>query len=805
MRADGPLSDTHRLVSKTSPPREAGDVGMVAMLSTRMRDRNAVCSRGTVAPMAALLRVSAGVLLLVTLASCGGDAPGPTDDAGALCTTSEDCDDGLFCTGTIVCSPASPSADARGCVAPVGGACLAGQLCSEATQTCTTDCAVTRDADGDGHQAVLCGGDDCDDSDALRFPGNAEACDTSDHDEDCDPLTFGYRDQDMDDTPDARCCNVDGDSMNCGTDCNDNNPTVNPNTSEVCDAFDNDCDGETDEDLISELYPDEDQDGAGDASASPVMGCVTGGNLVSNDNDCDDANPASNPGAPEICDTLDNDCDTRTDEGTVDVPWYVDADGDTHGDPSLPTVLSCVIVPGRSTRATDCDDDAATTFPAAPELCDRVDNNCSSGGGVEPLEDVDMDGHAALAAACSLGDLPRDDCDDTNASLFAGAPELCDRLDNDCSSGGGLVASEDSDQDGHAPIGATCSGGFPTDDCDDADMIMYPGATEVCNRRDDDCSLGGGTDVAEDGDMDGHAPIGGSCSGGLPEDDCNDALGTTYPGAPERCDRVDSDCSLGGAAQVSEDQDQDGFAPSNAACSMGFPKTDCDDALMSTHPGASEVCNAINDDCDTTTDELCANGLAAGTGQSSIQFSTYNATGGDVSGMCPAGQYAVGVRVHLVRLDGQLAPGYLNGIAAICATPQVVSAGGAPFSYVVTTGTTTDATIVGKTTGNSGWTTSQTALVCPANTFVTRIYGGGLRVECTSLTITGSQGAYGLGRGAITALSAGTLAGAPSAAACPVGWLVAGITGRRTSSTTPPGIVRGNAECRQVTVTTVAP
>ena len=100
----------------------------------------------------------------------------------------------------------------------------------------------------------------------------------------------------------------------------------------------------------------------------------------------------------------------------------------------------------------------------------------------------------------------------------------------------------------------------------------------------------------------------------------------------------------------------------------------CDDALMSTHPGASEVCNAINDDCDTTTDELCANGLAAGTGQSSIQFSTYNATGGDVSGMCPAGQYAVGVRVHLVRLDGQLAPGYLNGIAAICAISAAVCA-----------------------------------------------------------------------------------------------------------------------------------
>jgi hypothetical protein len=754
--------------------------------------------------MASQLPPRAAVLLLFTLASCGGDGPAPGDDAGALCVTADDCDDGLFCTGVSVCAPASPSADARGCVAPAGGACLAGQLCSEAEEACTTDCAVTQDADSDGHRALLCGGDDCDDSDSLRFPGNTEVCDTTQHDEDCDPLTFGYRDQDMDNTPDDRCCNVDGDALNCGTDCNDNNPTVNPNTSEVCDTFDNDCDGDTDEDLISNLYPDVDQDGAGDASAAPVMGCVTGGNLVSNNSDCDDGNAASNPGAPEICDVLDNDCDTRTDEGTVDVPWYVDADGDTYGDPGEPTVLSCVPVAGRSTRATDCDDDAATTFPSAPELCDRVDNNCSDGGGVEPLEDVDMDGHAALDAACSLGDLPRDDCDDAVGSVYQGAPELCDRLDNDCSSGGGLVASEDADMDAHAPIGAACSGGFPADDCDDTDMIMYPGAAEVCNRRDDDCSLGGGVDTAEDGDSDGHAPIGGSCSGGLPEDDCDDAEETTYPGATETCDRIDSDCSVGGAVQTSEDADQDGFArTSGAMCTMGFPRTDCNDALMTVNPSATDICNAVNDDCDNRTDELCANGLSVGAGQSTIEFNATNGSSSAESGLCAAGQYMVGVRLHVVLYMGGMGDGPLNGMRAICATPAVESVAPAPFSYVVTTtGFTSNAALVGDNTASSSWTTSTSDLVCPEDTFVTRIYSTGGMIECTSLTITGSQGAYGLARGPVTTL------GVPrfttlNPGACPVGWLVAGITGRQSTGT--PGFDQGSAVCRELTVTTVAP
>jgi hypothetical protein len=91
---------------------------------------------------------------------------------------------------------------------------------------------LNQDADGDGHRAAACGGDDCDDNDPHRYPGNTEVCLPGTdlrHDEDCDPTTYGIRDADGDQFPDAQCCNAGPDGvLRCGTDCDDTNAAIVP-------------------------------------------------------------------------------------------------------------------------------------------------------------------------------------------------------------------------------------------------------------------------------------------------------------------------------------------------------------------------------------------------------------------------------------------------------------------------------------------------------------------------------------------------------------------------------------------------
>lgn len=97
--------------------------------------------------------------------------------------------------------------------------------------------ANPRDVDGDGHESARYGGDDCDDHDQNRYPGNTEVCDSGHHDEDCNPETFGYRDADGDGVVDASCCNLlSNGQRRCGTDCDDNNRAIQP-ASQVCDGM----------------------------------------------------------------------------------------------------------------------------------------------------------------------------------------------------------------------------------------------------------------------------------------------------------------------------------------------------------------------------------------------------------------------------------------------------------------------------------------------------------------------------------------------------------------------------------------
>ena len=238
--------------------------------------------------------------------------------AGESCTTSATCDDGLFCNG------------AEFCAIPMGfpvGVCFNGNppdcndgiactidLCDEELDQCIS---AAPDMDGDGVRDASCLdgggmplGDDCDDDDPNRFPGNLEVCDNDDHDEDCDSSTFGEVDDDEDGFPDDQCCNLAGfvpipgggfeEVFNCGSDCDDGNLDVHPSIPEVCNGIDDNCRDGVDEGLTIALYRDLDEDGHGDP-ADVIQACPGFPGRSPLGNDCDDLNPAIEPGAV-ICD-----------------------------------------------------------------------------------------------------------------------------------------------------------------------------------------------------------------------------------------------------------------------------------------------------------------------------------------------------------------------------------------------------------------------------------------------------------------------------------------------------------------------
>ncbi|MFT5584635.1 MAG: hypothetical protein ACI9VR_002220 [Cognaticolwellia sp.] len=162
--------------------------------------------------------------------------------------------------------------------------------------------------------------------------------------------------------------------------------------------------------------------------------------------DCDDNNAGLFPGNPEVCDDKDQDCDGIVDEGSF-LDGYVDQDGDGVG-AGEPIQVCDVFEQGFVFDGNDCDDGDPETFPGAQEACDGQDNDCDDAvdEGVDYdtyYMDSDGDGygdHAEQRDAC--GDPPEgyarnnQDCDDSDSGVNPGAEELCDGLDQDCSGDG---------------------------------------------------------------------------------------------------------------------------------------------------------------------------------------------------------------------------------------------------------------------------------------------------------------------------------------------------------------------------------
>jgi uncharacterized protein (TIGR03382 family) len=473
------------------------------------------------------------------------------------------------------------------------------------------------DDDGDGYTDSTCGGDDCDDTDSSINPGASETCNGVD--DDCDSsidegvTTTYYIDSDGDGyggTTSTDECSQPTGYVATNDDCDDADSAVNPGATEVCNSIDDDCDGDIDESLTTTYYVDSDGDGYGTSSSTDA--CTQPSGYATTDDDCDDSDSAVNPGATEVCNSIDDDCDGDTDEGLT-TTFYVDSDGDGYGGSS--TVDECTQPTGYVTTSTDCDDTASAVNPGATEVCNSIDDDCdgdiddddsSVTGQTTWYADGDSDAYGDSSTSTSSCSQPsgyvsdNTDCDDTESAVNPGESEICDSLDNDCDGTVDNNATDAStwyaDNDGDTYGDATSStvecdqpSGYVSDDtdCDDTDSGVNPGATEVAyDGIDNDCD---GDDLC-DVDLDGYDST--SCSGGT---DCDDTDAAINPGATEvPYDGVDDDCS------GDDECDVDGDGYDSTQCSGG---TDCDDTDSGVNPGGSEICNGADDDCDGTVDE----------------------------------------------------------------------------------------------------------------------------------------------------------------------------------------------------------
>ncbi len=463
----------------------------------------------------------------------------------------------------------------------------------------------------------------------------------------------------------------DGDGLSGADDCDDSNAAVNASAEEVCNGIDDDCDGEVDEGVLSTFYTDADADGFGDPSTAQEL-CAAETGLVTNDADCDDTNIDVFPGAAELCNGIDDDCDAEIDEDGRTV-WYHDADDDGYGDPST-AFTDCSPDDGSVADGTDCDDADPSVFPGAEEVCNEQDDDCDAevDEGVTSVFYIDLDGDGwgapeTTTDACAEPEgysADVGDCDDSEAAVFPGATEVCNGLDDNCdgltddadpsldlSTASTWFADTDADGFGDPSTGTlTCEApsGYSTDatDCDDSNAAVNPVATEVCNSLDDDCDgdiddndasvdLSTATTWYVDTDADGYGAASTSaisCAAptgyGADNTDCDDRNAAINPGATEVCNSLDDDCDgdiddddasldLSTATTWYADADADGFGdPSTSTTTCEAPSgygtddTDCDDSSAWTGPGLPELRDGEDNDCDGDID----NDLYKGTG-----------------------------------------------------------------------------------------------------------------------------------------------------------------------------------------------
>lgn len=540
------------------------------------------------------------------LAACNGGSvisPEPECDSNADCTQ-QACIDAacvdVDCLDDNDCEADSECSDDHECVQPQGPSgecedCEAPYACDTATDTCTfscivdgscSDCEAQTDADGDGLPACV---DGCPD-DANKSEAGACGCGAADVDSDGD-LTLDCNDgcpQDPSKTAPGTCgCGeADADADSDGTlDCNDGCPGDGDKTAPGtcgCGVADVDQNSNGTVDCLETCPDNPDKETAGacgcdvldtDSDTDGTPDCI---------DDCPDDGEKVLPG---VCGCGESEADVDQDSTADCVDTCVDKDEDGYGAEGHDRS-------GCSSSIADCRPEDASSHFGADEVCDGVDNDCDfavdgddlitksnensetryydgdgDGYGITSetrlfcVESAEAHGYVSESGDCLENDTTSGEYTIVGELTNPGADERCgDGFDNNCNQSvdeSACTAVDDDDKDGYIDEAA---GGT---DCDDSDPNVNPGTPEVCdNNLDDNCN--DATDAEDpslsdrietyyqDGDGDG---FGSSATGEMQRcfgsaewieasepEDCDDTDVTVYPGAPELCDAVQNDC-----------------------------------------------------------------------------------------------------------------------------------------------------------------------------------------------------------------------------------------------------------------------